>query len=100
MRIRTILCPIDFSDLSVWELAIAAELGRVFGARLVLHHNRIAIAPGLARAWDWEASHRGGRLSEVEAERRLAAALGAVPHGGPARRGVSARRLAAPTRSG
>ncbi|HKA30581.1 MAG TPA: universal stress protein [Candidatus Binatia bacterium] len=94
MRIRTILCPIDFSDLSVWELAIAAELGRVFGARLVLHHNRIAIAPGLARAWDWEASHRGGRLSEVEAERRLAAALAALPDGVPAEGVISAGPIA------
>jgi universal stress protein A len=90
MRIRTILCPIDFSDLSVRELAIAAELGRAFGARLVLHHNRIAVAPGLARAWDWEASHRSERLGEAEAERRMAAALAAVPADVPAEGVISA----------
>lgn len=81
MKIRTILCPIDFSDLSARELTIAAELGRDFGACLVLHHNRTAIPPGLARAWDWEASHRGERLGEAEAERRMAAALASVPAG-------------------
>jgi universal stress protein A len=90
MRIRTILCPIDFSELSVRELAIAAELGRAFGARLVLHHNRIAVAPGLARAWDWEASHRSERLGEAEAERRMAAALAAVPADVPAEGVISA----------
>ena len=79
MRIDTILCPIDFSDLSERELAIAAQLARTFRARLVLHHNRVAIAPGLARAWDWETSHRSERLGEAEAEHQMAAALAAVP---------------------
>lgn len=79
MRIDTILCPIDFSELSAPELAIAAQLARTFRARLVLHHNRVAIAPGLARAWDWETSHRSERLGEAEAEHQMAAALAAVP---------------------
>jgi universal stress protein A len=90
MRIRIILCPIDFSDLSARELAIAAEVGRAFGARLVLHHNRMAIAPGLARAWDWEATHRSERLGEAEAERRMSAALAAVTPGVPAEGVISA----------
>lgn len=90
MRIRTILCPIDFSDLSAKEIQSAAEVGRAFGARLVLHHNRTAIAPGLARAWDWEATHRTERLGEAEAERRMAAALAAVPTGIPAEGVISA----------
>ena len=84
MRIQTVLCPIDFSNLAARELEIAAEVGRAFGARLVLHHNRMAIAPGMARAWDWEASHHAEHLGEGEAEQRLAAALGAVPAGVPA----------------
>ena len=86
MRIRTILCPIDFSNLSAREIQSAAEVGRAFGARLVLHHNRMAIAPGLARAWDWETTHRSERLGEAEAERRMAAALEAVPAGIAGRR--------------
>jgi len=90
MRIDTILCPIDFTDLSARELAIAVELARTFRARLVLHHNRVAIAPGLARAWDWEASHRSERLGEAEAERQMAAALAAVPEDVPAEGVISA----------
>jgi nucleotide-binding universal stress UspA family protein len=65
MKIRTILSPIDFSELSARELAIAADVARAFGARLVLHHNRMAIAPGLARAWDWEATHHTENLGEA-----------------------------------
>jgi len=90
MRIRTILCPIEFSNLSGREIQSAAEVGRAFGARLVLHHNRMAIAPGLARAWDWEATHRTERFDEAEAERRMAAALAAVPAGIPAEGVISA----------
>src|SRR5262245_9533780 len=90
MKIRTILCPIDFSNLSAHEIQSAAEVGRAFGARLILHHNRTAIAPGLARAWDWEATHRTERLGEAEAERRMAAALEAVPRGIPAEGVISA----------
>ena len=90
MRIDTILCPIDFSELSARELAIAAQLARTFRARLVLHHNRAAIAPGLARAWDWETSHRSERLGEAEAEHQMAVALAAVPEGVPAEGVISA----------
>ena len=90
MRIDTILCPIDFSELSARELAIAAQLARTFRARLVLHHNRVAIAPGLARAWDLETSHRSERLGEAEAERKMAAALAAVPEDVPAEGVISA----------
>jgi nucleotide-binding universal stress UspA family protein len=79
MRLETILCPIDFSSLSAHELEVAVELGRAFGARLVLHHNRMAIGAGLGRAWDWEASHHAEHLGEGEAEQRMAAALRAVP---------------------
>jgi nucleotide-binding universal stress UspA family protein len=83
MKSGTILSPIDFSDLSARELAIAADVARAFGARLVLHHNRMAIAPGLARAWDWEATHHTENLGEAEA-------LAAVPAGVPAEGVISA----------
>jgi universal stress protein A len=82
MKIRTILCPIDFSNLSAREIESAAEVARAFGGRLILHHNRIAIAPGLARAWDWEATHCAERVGD--AERRMTAALAAVPANIPA----------------
>jgi len=78
MRLRTILCPVDFSDLSAIETEVAVEVARAFGARLVLHHDCAAIAPGIARQWDWEATHREDD-SEAEAERRMQAALNALP---------------------
>jgi universal stress protein A len=78
MRVRTILCPIDFSDLSARETNVAVEVAREFGARLVLHHDCAAIPPGLAREWDWEATRRENH-SEAEAERRMQAALNALP---------------------
>src|SRR6516162_1354539 len=78
MRLRTILCPIDFSDLSATETAVAVDLAREFGARMVLHHDCAVIPPGIARQWDWEATH-GNTDSEAQAERRMRAALNALP---------------------
>jgi len=78
MRLRTILCPIDFSDLSATETAVAVDLAREFGARMVLHHDCAVIPPGIARQWDWEATH--GKIdNEAQAERRMRAALNALP---------------------
>ena len=78
MRMRTILCPIDFSDLSATETAVAVDLAREFGARMVLHHDCAVIPPGIARQWDWEATH--GKIdNEAQAERRMRAALNALP---------------------
>jgi len=94
MKIRTILCPIDFSTLAAREIQSAAEVGRAFGARLVLLHNHTAIAPGLSRAWDWEATHRTERLGEAESERRMAGALAAVPAGIAAEGVISAGPVA------
>ena len=78
MRLRTILCPIDFSDLSATETAVAVDLAREFGARMVLHHDCAVIPPGIARQWDWESTH-GKTDSEAQAERRMHAALNALP---------------------
>jgi universal stress protein A len=78
MRLRTILCPVDFSDLSATETEVAIEVAREFGARLMLHHDCAAIPPGIARQWDWEATH-GKMDSEAQAERRMQAALNALP---------------------
>ena len=78
MQLRTILCPVDFSDLSVTETAVAVDLAREFGARVVLHHDCAVIPPGIARQWDWEATH-GNIDSEAQAERRMRAALNALP---------------------
>jgi universal stress protein A len=99
MKMRVILCPIDFSDLSARELDVAAGLAQVFGARLVLHHNRARIAPGLARAWDWEATRQTEGDSEAEAERRMSSALAALPPGMAAEGVISAGPVALVVRS-
>ena len=78
MQLRTILCPVDFSDLSATETEVAVTVAREFGARLVLHHDCAAIPPGIARQWDWESTH-GKTDSEAQAERRMHAALNALP---------------------
>jgi len=80
MQMRTILCPIDFSDLSAKELDVAVQVGRAFvGSRLVLHHNRAAIAPAMARKWDWESTHAADGYTEAEAERRMKGVLNGLP---------------------
>jgi nucleotide-binding universal stress UspA family protein len=44
----------------------------------MLHHDCAAIPPGIARQWDWEATH-GKTDSEAQAERRMQAVLNALP---------------------
>ena len=70
MKIETVLCPIDFSTLSDFELKLAVEVCETFGARLVLHHNLAAAAPGLHKAWEWEESHRDRPEEVTEPEAR------------------------------
>mgnify|MGYP001196744108 CR=1 FL=1 len=79
MQLRTILCPIDFSDVSAREIDVAAEVARAFGARLVLHHNRTALTPGLGRQWDWDATHPSESYTDADAERHLQNVLASLP---------------------
>lgn len=87
MNIRTVLCPIDFSSLSDYELALAVEVCQSFDARLVLHHNLAAAGPGFAKAWEWQETHSpeggaddaGDESEEGEARRRLEAILAQLP---------------------
>jgi universal stress protein A len=79
-QIKIVLCPVDFSDLSRRELALAVDVCEAFGARLVVHHNLAAAPPGLTRAWEYNELHRSdGQLSEPEAERRLRALMAELP---------------------
>lgn len=87
--IKTVLCPIDFSDLSRNELALAIEVCAALGARLVMHHNLNEIAPGLTRQWEWDQFHRAGYINEDETEARLKALLAEVPEGVTAQATVS-----------
>jgi len=88
-EIRTVLCPIDFSDLSRNELSLAIEVCAALGARLVMHHNLTEIAPGLTRQWEWDQFHQAGYISEDETEARLRALLAEVPDGVAAQATVS-----------
>jgi universal stress protein A len=81
LDIKTVLCPIDFSDLSRRELSLATEVCAALGARLVVHHNLAEIAPGLTRQWEWDQFHRADFLSEEQTEARLRALLASVPEG-------------------
>ena len=83
MEIQTVLCPIDFSTLSDCELELAIEICESFDARLVLHHNLTAAAPGLHKAWEWEETHqeRPGELTEAEAREHMDAVLRRIPVG-------------------
>ena len=87
--IKTVLCPIDFSELSRSELALAIEVCSAFGAKLVMHHNHSEVAPGLTRQWEWDQYHQAGYITEDETEARLRALLAAVPQGVAAEATVS-----------
>ncbi len=81
MQIETVLCPIDFSTLSDFELKLAVEVCEAFDARLVLHHNLAAAAPGLHKAWEWEETHQGKpeEITEPEAREHMADILQRIP---------------------
>ena len=70
IAMRTILCPVDFSQATERQLTLAADLCRAFNARLILHHNLNAMAIGAAVGWMYAADHR--TLSEDSARERLA----------------------------
>lgn len=81
MQIETVLCPIDFSTLSDFELKLAVEVCETFDARLVLHHNLAAAAPGLHKAWEWEETHQGRpeEITEPEARQHMDDILRRIP---------------------
>jgi nucleotide-binding universal stress UspA family protein len=78
MRIRTVLCPIDFSALDDQEVAIAVEVCRTFDAKLVLHHDLPAADPGFPRAGDWTKARQGEMAPEDLAAAGLRALLDRV----------------------
>jgi len=78
-EIRTVLCPIDFSPATERQIAVASELGRAFGARLVLHHN-LSGATAAGVGWMWAREHPEV-LSDTAAESRLHDLLGVLPEG-------------------
>jgi len=89
MRIQTVLCPIDFSTLSDYELELAVEVCRTFGARLVLHHNLEAAGPGFAKAWEWEGAHQAEELPEDVAREKMGETLARLPEDLPVEARIS-----------
>jgi nucleotide-binding universal stress UspA family protein len=72
IAMRTILCPVDFSDATSRQVTLAAALTRLFGARLVVHHNLTSLGIGASVGWMYSGDHRplsqetvGQRLKEV-----------------------------------
>lgn len=81
MNIRTVLCPLDFTDLSRRELDLAVDMARRFSARLILEHNLHPQPPGgLAVSWMWRGEHVGqGARQEADAESRLREVMARLP---------------------
>lgn len=79
MEIRTVLCPVDFSELSERELGLAVEVCEAFGARLVLHYNVGATPPGFTKSWEWAQAHQPQERPGAAAERRLSEILDTLP---------------------
>lgn len=77
--IRTILCPVDLSDLSRREVSLAVELARAFGSRLVLQHNVPATGHGMTKTWEWRQEHPEVEGAADAAERRMRELVGDVP---------------------
>lgn len=74
LAIRTVLCPVDFSDATPRQVALAADLASLCDARLILHHNLPALAPGAGVGWMWSTDHApitqesvAARLSDLAA---------------------------------
>ena len=81
MRIRTVLCPVDFSSLDERELEIALEVCRTFAAKLVLHHD-ITGVPGFSHVRE-SAKARHAETPD-DAKVRLRALLDRIGRGVPA----------------
>lgn len=76
--IRTILCPVDFSPATGRQVHLAVDLCRLFGARLVLHHNLDEAPSAVGVAWMWAHDHPD-RPSEQDDGVRLQELLNSLP---------------------
>jgi nucleotide-binding universal stress UspA family protein len=80
VAIRSVLCPVDLTAASERQVELAAELSRLYGARLTLHHNLHALPVGAAVGWMYAGDHTGAP-SEEQVEARLGALLDRLPEG-------------------
>ncbi len=80
VAIQTVLCPVDFSPASQRQLDLAVDLCRLFGARLVLHHNVAATPTGAGIGWMYAEAHPD-EPTEIDTEARLREVLASLPPG-------------------
>ncbi|HEX9800723.1 MAG TPA: universal stress protein [Thermoanaerobaculia bacterium] len=80
VAIRTVLCPVDLSAASARQVDLAAQLCRLFAARLVVHHNLATLPVGAAVGWMWQGG-RGEAPTEDDVEARVRALLARLPGG-------------------
>lgn len=67
LSLRTVFCPVDFSPATDRQVALAVDLCRAFGARLVLHHNVTSVAVGAGVGWMYAADHPPMSRPKIEA---------------------------------
>lgn len=79
LQIRTVLCPVDLTDLDARAIDLAVEVCRAFGARLILHHNLNQVPSGPAVSWMYHQEHQNGRPPEKKAADTLRTLLNSLP---------------------
>lgn len=79
--IQNVLCPVDFSAATARQVAMAAEMSRVFGARLILHHNLTTTPLGAGVGWMYAAEVTRDFATEDEVEGRLDKLIATLPAG-------------------
>lgn len=77
IALKTVLCPVDFSPATSRQIDLAADLCQAFGAKLVVHHNRLTLGSGPSVGWMWNAEHRGD--TQAALERKLQECVSQVP---------------------
>jgi nucleotide-binding universal stress UspA family protein len=68
VAIQTILCPVDFSMATERQVLFATDLCRLFGAKLVLHHNLRSLGVGAGIGWMYSGTHGRPPDDQVAAE--------------------------------
>ena len=83
MEVKTILCPVDFSPMSLRNLRMAVEVCKRVGARLVIHHNLDVRPPGfLSVTWMWsEGKEAGEEEKAAQVPAKLQELFDLIPEG-------------------
>jgi nucleotide-binding universal stress UspA family protein len=78
-QIRTVLCPVDLTELDARAIDLAVEVCRSFGARLILHHNIENVPAGPSVSWMYYQEHMNGRSPEKQASQALRTLMSGFP---------------------